>query len=148
MKSSIKLSLFDRFITMVSQYPLKDDEIIKEITDYNSNGRYYITNYGNVITLCFNRWMIKQPEKDKNGYLVVGLWCRGHRVKKAIHQLVAEYFVYNPDPGEKTLIHHIDFNPLNNKSSNLVYVSRKEHSKIHAEHERELRLNRQLKKNE
>ena len=137
MQSSIKLNLFDKFMIMVCEYPFQDDEVIKEITKYNSNGRYYISNYGNVITLCFGRWMIKKPEKDKDGYLVVGLWYHGHRVKKAIHQLVAEAFVVNPAPKEKTLIHHIDFNPLNNKAFNLVYVSPSEHRKIHEQHKKE-----------
>lgn len=136
--SSIKFNLFDKLLTMASQYPLQEDEVIKQITKYNSNGRYYISNYGYVITLCFNRWSIKKPEKDKDGYLVVGLWYNGHRKKKAIHQLVAEAFVNNPAPKEKTQIHHIDFNPINNKASNLMYVSPSEHRQIHEKHKREI----------
>ena len=129
--SSNKISLFDKFMTMVSQYQFKEGEVIKEIDKYNSNGRYYISNYGNVITLCHNVWRLKKPEKDKDGYLFVSLWYKGKRIHKGIHQLVAEYFLVNPAPQEKTIIHHIDFNRLNNREDNLMFVSPQEHYKLH-----------------
>ena len=136
--SSNKISLFDKLMTMVSQYQFQDGEVIKEIIKYNSNGRYYISNYGNVITLCNNVWRLKKPEIDKDGYLFVCLWYKGKRIHKGIHQLVAESFLVNSAPQEKTIIHHIDFNPLNNHATNLMYVSPKEHRAIHDKHNLEI----------
>lgn len=62
--------------------------------------------------------------------------CRGykrvslHKNKKYkhffVHRLVAEAFIYNPNPKEKKCINHIDFNPKNNNVSNLEWVTPKE----------------------
>lgn len=136
--------LFDKLLTMVSQYDFQEGEIIREITNYNSNGRYYCSNYGNIVTLYYNHWRLIKPQLDKDGYLYVNLWYKGSRTHKGIHQLVAECFLVNPAPTEKTQVHHKDFNPLNNKVSNLVYVTPKEHRQIHAQHDKEvaeMRLN-------
>lgn len=136
---SCKKSCFlEKLITFVSQYDFKDGEIIREITNYNSNGRYYVSNYGNIITLYYNKWRLIKPSKDKDGYLFVSLWHKGHRIHKGIHQLVAESFLDNPAPTVKTQIHHIDFDPLNNKACNLMYVSPKEHRAIHDRHNKEI----------
>ena len=38
----------DKLLFFYDQYEFKEEEQIKPITDYYSNGRYYITNYSNV----------------------------------------------------------------------------------------------------
>ena len=46
------------------------------------------------------------------------------------------------------IIHHKDFNRKNNKASNLVYVSPKEHRLIHDNHDKEIaERNRNLNAN-
>ena len=129
-----RLCLFDKLLIMVSQYDFQEGEIIREIKNYNSNGRYYCSNYGNIVTLYYNHWRLVKPQKDKDGYFYVRLWHNGNRIHKGIHQLVAECFLVNPDPAVKTQIHHIDFNPHNNRADNLVFVSPKEHRAIHDKH--------------
>ena len=61
--------------------------------------------------------------KEKNGYQRVKIEnkCIG-LVWTSIHQLVAEAFVYNPDPERFTEINHIDTNKQNNHVSNLEWT--------------------------
>ena len=55
------------------------DKLWKRIENFND---YYISNFGNVITLCNNIWRIKKPEIDGNGYLFVHLYYNGKRIHK------------------------------------------------------------------
>ncbi len=136
---SKRLYLFDKLLTLVCQYDFQDDEEIRAVKNYNNDGRYYVSNYGKVFTLHYNRWKEMQPFRSKrDGHLYIKLYYDGQRISRGIHQLVAESFLTNSTPEEKTQIHNIGFNPLNNSSSNLVYVSPKEHNEIHYKHDKEL----------
>lgn len=57
-----------------------------------------------------------------------------------MHTLVAEAFLTK---GNKTEIHHKDFNKLNNTADNLQYVSRAEHIILHIQ-ERKRKKNEKL----
>lgn len=137
--SKQRINLLDKLLTLVSQYDFQEGEIIREVKNYNSNKIYYVSNYGTIITLHYNQWRVRKPFRSKrDGHLYIKLYQDGKRVNKGIHQLVAESFITNSAPEEKTQIHHIDFNPLNNKSNNLMYVSPKEHRELHNKHDKEL----------
>ena len=136
--SSYSRNWLDKLVDFVYQYEFHCDEVFREIVKYSSRKRYFVSNYGVVVSLYYNRWRIIKPSKDKDGYLFVSLWYNGKRIHKGIHQLVAECFIINPDPKEKTQIHHKDFNILNNKASNLIYLTPKEHREIHNKHNKEV----------
>lgn len=85
-----------------------EDELLKPITDYYSKGRYYITNYGHVVSLCKSKWKELTQNVDEDGYYYVSFEYNGKRIKKRIHRLVAENFVINANPEEKTVVHHKD----------------------------------------
>lgn len=59
-----------------------------------------------------------------NNYLSVRLYSHAGDKWFKVHRLVAERFVPNPD--NKPVVNHLDFNTYNNHSYNLVWVTHKE----------------------
>ena len=109
------------------------EEIWKDITNYE--GMYQISSYGRVrsldrivgsscgktqhikgkiLTICYN--------KRVNIY-EIHLRKDGKRKCFKIHRLVADAFVYNDDPVNKTTVNHIDGDRSNNKADNLEWTS-------------------------
>lgn len=87
----------------------------------SSNGILYNTNIREGKT----ELKIIKPYIDKDAHLRVGLRIDGKQVKKYIHVLVANAFIPNPD--NKPFVHHIDGDSLNNKYTNLLWVTKNEH---------------------
>lgn len=94
----------------------------KEIKGYE--GRYLISNSGDVISLNYKRtnkakmltWKI-----NNKGYAWVELRKNGIKEQRLIHRLVAETFIDNPKGYE--IINHKDENPLNNDVDNLEWCN-------------------------
>lgn len=85
-------------------------------------GYYYVDNKGRIFSLKNNMYL--KPEVSGGGYLRVQLSKNGEKQKFLVHRLVAQYFVKNKEG--KPEVNHKDGNKLNNKSSNLEWVTRKE----------------------
>ena len=107
-------------------------EIWKDIKNYE--GRYQISNFGNVKSLerivkhsrlgeqKINERLLS-IHLDKTGYLKVSL-CKNNKQKRGtIHQLVAESFLGHEPNGHTLVVNHIDFNKQNNHVSNLEIVT-------------------------
>lgn len=92
-------------------------EIWKEIQ--NLNGKYLISNYGNVKSLYTNRIL---KSGNNNGYQIVNL----HRKNYYVHRLVAIHFLENIE--NKNQVNHIDFNKSNNHINNLEWITAKENT--------------------
>ena len=70
-----------------------------------------------------------EPQEYGKGHLHVQVCINGKRKWYAIHQLVAEAFLENPNG--YTVVHHKDLNPQNNKVENLCWMDRSEHQALH-----------------
>lgn len=92
-------------------------EIFKEIEPFN--GKYLISNYGNVKSLYINRIL---KSGNNNGYQIVKLKDKMYYV----HRLVALYFL--PNIENKKQVNHLDFNKSNNHINNLEWCSPKENT--------------------
>lgn len=99
-----------------------EKEIIwKEIPGFN--GKYFISNAGDVKSCFFGKEKIMSAGLNR-GYKVLGLSAENKtRINFRVHRLVASIFVENDDPINKTEVHHIDGNPLNNNVENLEWCN-------------------------
>lgn len=95
------------------------DEEWKELDEYPG---YLISNYGKVYNLNYFRllkWCF-----SGNGYPFVNLKNREGKTKQpAVHRLVAENFVSNPNPESYNEVNHLDHNRANPIWSNLEWTS-------------------------
>lgn len=90
-------------------------------------------------------WRIKKSGKlkkvegclDRSGHIQYSIHSDGKHVTKYLHVLIAEQFITIPkellESGEPLHVHHRDHNPQNNTISNLVWLTRSEHRRLHME---------------
>ena len=87
-------------------------------------GLYEVSDIGRVKSLKFGKERILKPQKDKYGYLQVGLWKDGHKKLQFVHRLVAESFIPN-QLGLET-VNHKDEVKTNNAATNLEWMSKRD----------------------
>jgi hypothetical protein len=88
---------------------------------------YLVNAKGQVYSKISNK--ILKASKCNTGYLSIGIHYLGKCYKSVkIHRLVAETFIPNPDPENKTQVNHKDGNKTNNCVENLEWVTHKENS--------------------
>lgn len=107
-------------------------EIWKDIKGFE--GIYQISNMGRLKSFKnHSEGFILSNKNSKNDYFSVVLTNNLLKKKRyaRIHRLVAEAFIPNPDPDNKTQINHIDSNKQNNCVDNLEWVTPKENM-VHA----------------
>lgn len=92
-------------------------------------GRYFISSFGRVLSLCFDGYKLLRPFVCGDGYYYVDLRKDGKDYKCRINRLVAEAFIENPNG--KPIVHHKDLDRKNNSASNLQWVTEAEHTAIH-----------------
>lgn len=106
------------------------EEIWKDIPKYEN--LYKISNFGKIKSLNYNHTnkekILKQNVNSSNYYKIT-LSKNGERKNYYVHELVAKNFIENKE--NKKCVNHIDGNKLNNKASNLEWVTYKENT-IHA----------------
>ena len=87
--------------------------------------KYLIYNDGRIYSKHRNKFM--KPKVNKaTGYLHVDLRRNKKSVTCQVHRLVARHYIHNDDPENKICVDHINRNKLNNKISNLRWVTRSE----------------------
>ena len=79
---------------------------------------YYITQDGKI----FNKFKKQlSPYDNGKGYLVVNIQINGVRKCKAIHRIVAEAYI--PNPNSLPEVNHLDGNRQNNSVANLEWIT-------------------------
>lgn len=86
---------------------------------------YKVSNLGRIS----NHRKILATHKINSGYMKVSFKFNGHLTNKLVHRVVAEAFI--PNSQNKKEVNHLDGNRLNNRSSNLEWVTSSE-NKRHA----------------
>jgi hypothetical protein len=92
-------------------------ECFKVINNY---AKYSISNFGRIRNNQ-SKAFLRQISND--GYLTVTLCDNKKRKTIAAHRLVAQAFLENDDPDNKTCVNHIDGKKENNHVTNLEYVT-------------------------
>lgn len=82
--------------------PKQNDEIYKEIPGYE--GLYKISNYGNIYSI--QKEQLLKPQPSHHNYQRIQLHKNGSHKSFAVHRLVAEAFVDNPN----------NYNEINHKN--------------------------------
>lgn len=94
-------------------------EIWKDIAGYE--GRYQVSNFGNVKSLAYKKHRILKIDINSNGYARV---CLSNKKWFFVHRLVANAFV--PNPHQLPVVNHLDENRLNNSFNNLEWCTQKQ----------------------
>lgn len=108
-------------------------EIWKPIKGYE--GLYEVSNLGRVKSLSrkVNSYLGENTrtmrerimkQRIRNSYFIVQLKKDGIRKSYQVHRLVAEAFI--PNPKNKSIVNHLDYNPRNNIVDNLEWCTQKE----------------------
>lgn len=95
-------------------------EVWKDISGYD--GVYQVSSFGRVKSFKCNRERILKTNTNTI-YFRIGLRKNNVTISKNIHQLVAIEFLNHKPDGHKTIVDHIDNNPLNNRIDNLQLIS-------------------------
>ena len=89
-------------------------------------GRYEVSNLGEVRSYATGRLRVVVAPVAKNGYRYAFLTQDGKRVGRTVHQLVCLAF-HGPRP-DGMQVRHLDGNKLNNHLDNLLYGTPSENS--------------------
>lgn len=116
----------DLFLSFVWNNSL-ENEVWKEIPNFD--GRYYISNYGRILSLCNDGYKLLKPFICGSGYRYVDLRRNNQDVKSRVNRLVAQAFLTSENPNCE--VHHKDMNKQNDCVDNLEFLPKNKHLQLH-----------------
>jgi hypothetical protein len=96
------------------------------VKDYE--GVYEVSDFGRVRSLRFGKVKILKQNLSSNTYLSVNLWDGKKMKSYSVHSLVAIAFLGHVPNGRITVVNHINFDRLDNRSVNLEVISFRENT--------------------
>lgn len=90
--------------------------------------RYMVSNMGRIKSLIGKPKLLK-PFYTNGGYLMVKLSKNKKAYNKRLHRLVAIAFLETNDISKE--VHHINENILDNRATNLMWLTKEEHYMLH-----------------
>jgi hypothetical protein len=96
------------------------------VKDYE--GFYEVSDLGRVRSLRFGKVKIMKQSLSSNKYLIVNLWNDKKMKSYSVHILVASAFLGHVPNGRITVVNHINFDRLDNRSVNLEVISFRENA--------------------
>lgn len=96
----------------------------EEFRKIKGNEDYEISNFGNLVSLKYNKRKYRKATLQKTGYLRVSLWKNGKNKSEFIHRLVAVTYIKNPK--NKREVNHKDGIKIHNEEENLEWATRLE----------------------
>lgn len=112
----------------------------------DTDNMYLISNFGRLKSLHGYEAKLLKPSITNQGYERLQIIINGEAISKFIHVLVCEAFL-EPPKAYGYHIHHKDFNKLNNRATNLEYLSPQEHKKKHSSNKAEYTQTSLIEKN-
>jgi hypothetical protein len=97
----------------------------KNVILNNQPTNFWLEDTGRLRNVKTGKWLKGGINK---GYHFYSLYFKGKQYVLYTHRAVAEYFIENPDPSNRTIVHHLDGDKLNNNYLNLEWVSPSEHN--------------------
>lgn len=104
-------------------------DLYKDTYQISNKGRLMNIKTGKILKPSKRSWL--RWINTSKGPLGYDLRKDGNRKTVSAHRLVALACIYNDDPENKTVVHHLDGDPTNNRADNLLWVSPQEHVEIH-----------------
>lgn len=101
------------------------EEIWKSLIEFEN--LYKISNYGNILNLKTNKYVLKTIDKNC-GYVYVNLTKDKKTKKYRLHKLVLRTFKGEP-PLHNSVVGHLDNNKTNNYIDNLYWTTTKENTR-------------------
>ncbi len=102
---------------------------------------YYISNDGLVLSIDRRNntpeWeILKKSFKNGRNSVTIGFSTY------YVYRLVAMAFVINPNPKTRIEVHHINGDKLDDRAENLIWLTKRQHQRIHAKMKKEAEKNK------
>lgn len=97
-------------------------ELWKDIPGYEN--KYQVSSMGKIKSFMHKNARLLKPIVEKDGYLVVNLYCKRKQVMRKVHRLVGEAFV--PKIDGKNCINHKNCDKRDNRIENLEWCNNQE----------------------